>query len=64
LLFPTLFDPSEARCRKAIPVLISEHAPYRLKEGGPETEWYKIRQDHAKGLIDKLKEVCPQYDGG
>ncbi len=38
--------------------MISEHAPYRLKEGGPE-RWYKIRQEHAKGLIDKLKKYAP-----
>jgi len=33
--FPTLFDPSEAPAGRHTG-LISEHAPYRLKEGGPE----------------------------
>jgi len=55
--FPTFFDASEAPPGRHTG-LISEHAPYRLKEGGPE-RWYKIRQEHAKGLIDKLKKYAP-----
>ncbi len=55
--FPTLFDPSEAPVGRHTG-LISEHAPYRLRDGGPE-RWYQIRQEHAGELLERLRVYAP-----
>jgi phytoene dehydrogenase-like protein len=40
--------------------LISELAPYRLKDGGPE-RWYNYRfkQEHARQCLDTLRRYAP-----
>lgn len=58
--FPTMFDPSEAPPGRHTG-LISEHAPYRLKEGGPE-RWYKVRQEHARQNIETLAKYAPNIN--
>ena len=58
--FPTMFDPSEAPPGRHTG-LISEHAPYRLKEGGPE-RWYKVRQEHARQNIEILAKYAPNIN--
>jgi phytoene dehydrogenase-like protein len=55
--FPTLFDPSEAPAGRHTG-LISQHAPYRLKDGGAQ-RWYKIRLEHAKQNIETLRKYAP-----
>jgi len=58
--FPTLHDPSQAPFGKHTG-LITEFAPYELKEGGAEV-WYKIRRKHAEQCIEVLSQYAPNVN--
>ena len=57
--FPSVHDPKEAPPGMHTG-LISEFAPYRLKDGGPE-RWYdyRFKQEHAKQCLDTLRRYAP-----
>lgn len=57
--FPSVLDPKEAPPGMHTG-LISELAPYRLKDGGPE-RWYNYRfkQEHARQCLDTLRRYAP-----
>ncbi len=57
--FPSVLDPKEAPLGKHTG-LISELAPYRLKDGGAE-RWYdyRFKQGHARQCLDTLRRYAP-----
>jgi phytoene dehydrogenase-like protein len=55
--FPSVHDPIEALAGRHTG-LISQHAPYELKEGGAES-WYKIREQHAERCLTTLRHYVP-----
>jgi len=57
--FPSVLDPKEAPPGMHTG-LISELAPYRLKDGGPE-RWYdyRFKQEHARQCLDTLRRYAP-----
>jgi phytoene dehydrogenase-like protein len=58
--FPTVHDPTQAPPSKHTG-LLSEFAPYELKEGGIEA-WYKIRSEHARQCIEVLSKYAPNIN--
>ena len=52
--FPSIHDPTEAPPGRHTG-LISQHAPYELKEGGAEA-WYRIREQHADRCVATLRK--------
>jgi phytoene dehydrogenase-like protein len=58
--FPSVHDPTEAPPGRHTG-LISQHAPYELKEGGAEA-WYKIREQHADRCVATLRKYAPNID--
>ena len=59
--FPSVHDPTEAPPGRHT-ALISQHAPYELKQGGAEA-WYKIREQHADRCVATLRKYAPNIDG-
>jgi phytoene dehydrogenase-like protein len=55
--FPSVFDPLRAPVGRHVG-LISQHAPYKLKETGPE-KWYSVRKDQAERCIALLRKYAP-----
>jgi phytoene dehydrogenase-like protein len=55
--FPSVHDPYQAPPGKASG-LLSEHAPYKLYDGGAEA-WYRIREEHANELQATLRSYAP-----
>jgi phytoene dehydrogenase-like protein len=58
--FPSVHDPTEAPPGRHT-ALISQHAPYELKEGGAEA-WYRIREQHADRCVATLRKYAPNID--
>ena len=55
--FPSLHDPKQAPAGNHT-ALISLHAPYNLKDGGPE-RWYRIREQEAARCIELFRKYVP-----
>ncbi len=55
--FPSVHDSGQAPRGKHTG-LISKHAPYNLKNGGPE-EWYRVRDEQADECIATLHRYVP-----
>ncbi|MDA8335062.1 MAG: NAD(P)/FAD-dependent oxidoreductase [Peptococcaceae bacterium] len=55
--FPSIHDRRQAPPGKHTGRL-SQHAPYRLQDGGPEA-WYRIREEHALRVINTLTRYAP-----
>lgn len=55
--FPTVHDPRQAPPGKHT-ALISQHAPYRLVDGGSEN-WYRIREQQADECVETLRRYVP-----
>jgi phytoene dehydrogenase-like protein len=53
--FPSVHDPIRAPSGRHVG-LISQEAPYNLKDGGPQA-WYQARREHA----ERCKEVLSRY---
>jgi phytoene dehydrogenase-like protein len=60
--FPTVHDPTEAPPGRHI-ALISQHAPYELKEGGAEAWYrYKLRNQYADRALATLRKYAPNIN--
>lgn len=57
--FPSVHDSTQARPGRHTG-LISQHAPYQLKEGAEH--WWDIRQEHAERLIATLGRYAPNIN--
>jgi phytoene dehydrogenase-like protein len=55
--FPSVHDSYQAPPGKAS-ALLSEHAPFKLYDGGSEA-WYRIREEHANELQATLRSYAP-----
>lgn len=55
--FPSIHDSKQAPPGKHT-ALISMHAPYNLKDGGPEA-WYRIREEQADKCVATLQRYVP-----
>ncbi len=58
--FPTVHDPAQAPPGRHTG-LVSEFAPYELKEGGAQA-WHKIRKEHAEQCIVVLSKFAPNIN--
>jgi phytoene dehydrogenase-like protein len=58
--FPTVHDPTQAPPGKHTG-LLTEFAPYELKEGGPQA-WHKIRKGRAEQCIEVLSKYAPNLN--
>lgn len=58
--FPSVIDPTQAPPGRHTG-LISQHACYDLKDGGSDA-WYRIRNDHARELMEKLGKYAPNIN--
>ncbi len=58
--FPSVHDSTQAPPGRHTG-LISQHAPYQLKEGGAEA-WYKIREQHADRCVATLRKYVPNMN--
>lgn len=57
--FPSVHDPTQAPPHRHTG-LISQHAPYHLKEGAEH--WWDVREEHAHRLIATLRRYAPNID--
>jgi phytoene dehydrogenase-like protein len=55
--FPSVHDPMRAPAGRHIG-LVSQEAPYRLKEGGGQA-WYRVRREHAERCKEVLRRYAP-----
>jgi len=55
--FPSIHDPIRAPSGRHVG-LISQEAPYDLKDGGPEA-WYRVRREHAERCKEVLRRYAP-----
>lgn len=59
--FPSVHDPGQAPPGRHTG-LLSQHAPYDLRQGGAEG-WYRLRQEHADALLVTLRKYAPNMSG-
>ena len=55
--FPSIHDPMRAPSGRHVG-LISQEAPYDLKDGGPQA-WYQVRREHAERCKEVLRRYAP-----
>jgi len=55
--FPSIHDPIRAPSGRHVG-LISQEAPYNLKEGGAQA-WYQVRREHAERCKEVLRRYAP-----
>ncbi|MBC7347329.1 MAG: NAD(P)/FAD-dependent oxidoreductase [Clostridia bacterium] len=59
--FPTVHDPSQAPKGRHTG-LLSQHAPYKLKDGGGEKWYTAVREEHAQRCLEVLRRYAPNIN--